>query len=315
MVSFSVVVPVYNVQDCLARCVESLVNQDYPKEQLQVILVDDGSTDESGALCDTLATGHSFVEVYHKPNGGLSDARNYGFERATGEYVIFLDSDDYLSLDSCAKFAESIEKAERPDVVSGTTLKHIDDHEKRIVRNSVNQPVMTGKQFLEKELSGSFFVAAWGSIYKRSFLMENELSFWKGILHEDEDFTIRALLAAKTVLSTDIAFYHYVIRANSITTKKDRTKNAISIFEICKKLTPIAEQLPESDLKKLLKTHLAKIMYKAICDAKLFLKDKRYIIDYKLLKQNSVYSAEKFRYRIARISPKLLYSITTLRRR
>lgn len=314
MVSFSIVIPVYNVQDCLARCMESVVNQDYPKEKLQVILVDDGSTDESGALCDALAAGHSFVDVYHKPNGGLSDARNYGFDCATGEYVIFLDSDDYLSLDSCGKFAAAIAQAENPDVVSGTTLRHIDKNKQLIVRNTVNQSVMTGKQFLEKELSAKFFVPAWGLIYKRSFLLENQLFFWKGILHEDEDFTIRTLLAAKTVLSTDIVFYHYVIRVNSITTQKDRTPNAISIFEICKRLTPIVEQLPEPMLQKLLKTHFAKIMYKTICDAKLFLREKRHIIDYPLLKKNSIYASEKIRYYIARISPKLLYRITTLRR-
>lgn len=315
MVSFSIVIPVYNVQDCLARCVESVVNQDYPKDKLQVILVDDGSTDESGALCDTLAAGHSFVEVYHKPNGGLSDARNYGFELATRDYVIYLDSDDYLSLDSCANFAAAIERAGNPDVVSGTTLKHIDENEQMIVRSTSNQSVMTGKQFLENELSSKFFVAAWGSIYKRSFLLENELSFWEGVLHEDEDFTIRTLLAAKTVLSTDVVFYHYVIRANSITTKKDRTKNAISIFEICRALTPIVEQLPEQKLKELLKTHFAKIMYKVICDASLFLPEKRHIIDYGLLKQNSIFFYEKARYYIVRISPKLLNQITALRRR
>lgn len=314
MVSFSIVIPVYNVEDCLARCVESVVNQDYPKDKLQVILVDDGSIDESGALCDTLATGHSFVEVYHKPNGGLSSARNYGFDRAIGDYVIYLDSDDYLSLDCCAKFASAIEMAGNPDVVSGTTLKHIDENEQMIVRSTSNQPIMTGKQFLENELSEKFFVAAWGSVYKRSFLLENELSFWEGVLHEDEDFTIRTLLAAKTVLSTDVVFYHYVIRANSITTKKDRTKNAISVFEICKKLTPIVEQLPERELKKMLKTHLAKIMYKAICEGKLYMREKRKIIDYPVLKQNSVYTAEKIRYCLVRISPKLLYSVTTLRR-
>ena len=315
MVSFSIVIPVYNVQDCLARCVESVVNQDYPKDKLQVILVDDGSTDESGALCDTLATGHSFVEVYHKPNGGLSSARNYGFDRAIGDYVIYLDSDDYLSLDSCAKFAEAIEKADQPDVVSGTTLKHIDENEQMIVRSTINQPMMTGKQFLEKELmQGKFSVIAVGSIYKRAFLLREGLSFWEGVLHEDEDFTIRTLLAAKSVISTDIVFYHYVIRANSITTKKDRTKNAISVFAICKKLTPMVEQLPERELKKLLKTHLAKIMYGAIYEGKLYVREKRKIIDYPVLKQNSVYAAEKIRYCIARISPKLLYSVTTLRR-
>ena len=315
MVSFTIIIPVYNVQDCLTRCVQSVVNQDYPKDKLQVILVDDGSTDESGILCDTLAADHSFIEVYHKSNGGLSDARNYGVARAKGDYIIFLDSDDYLSLDSCAKFAIAIEQEENPDVVSGTTLKHIDDKEELIVRKTVNEPVMSGKCFLEKELTGRFFVAAWGSVYRRSFLLDNELYFWKGILHEDEDFTIRAMLSAQTVLSTDIVFYHYVIRANSITTQKDRTPNAISIFAICRKLTPIVNQLPETTLKNLIKTHFAKIMYKAIREAKLFSREKRGIIDYPLLRENSIYAPERIRYYIARISPKLLYTITTFWRR
>ena len=317
MVNFSIIIPVYNVQEYLARCVESVVNQTYPQDHLQVILVNDGSKDNSGAMCDKFAAEYSFVEAYHKENGGLSDARNYGMERAKGEYVIFLDSDDYLSADACARFAEEIAaQPEQLDVVAAAMVKHIGDGESLVGRVPAEQPLMTGEAFLEKELRhGKFCVAACSYVFRRSLLEDNAISFWKGLLHEDEDFTPRALLAAKTVLSTNIGFYHYVIRENSITTKKDRTPNAICFFKISKKLTPIFDALPNLSLRALLKTHLAKIMYKAICDAELFSKEKRQIIDYKLLKENSIFTSEKVRYYITRISPKLLYRITTLRRR
>jgi len=295
--------------------VESVVNQDYPKDKLQVLLVDDGSTDNSGALCDTLAAGHSFIEVYHKTNGGLSDARNYGMERATGEYILFLDSDDYLSIDACAKFAELIaQQPENPDVVAAAMVKHIGEEEVLVGR--VSETLTTGEEFLITELrDGKLCVAACSYIFKNSLLKDKDISFWKGILHEDEDFTPRALLAAKSVLSTNIGFYHYVIRENSITTMKDRTPNAICFFTIIRKLTPVFDALPNVTLRKLLKTHLAKIMYKTICDARLFTKEKRRHIDYALLKENSIYFSEKLRYLLVRISPRLLYRITALRRR
>lgn len=317
MIRFSIVIPIYNVQDFLERCVESVVRQSYPKNHLQIILVDDGSTDESGSLCDSFAEKYDCVEAYHKENGGLSDARNYGLGKATGDYVLFLDSDDYISETACADFADAIlSQSEMPDVVPGGTVRHMGTEEKMISRTTAGMPLMTGEQFLVEELkSGCFFVAAWASIYKTSFLKENELFFWKGIIHEDEDFTPRALLKAPTVLSTDIAFYHYIIRENSITTKKDRTSNAICIFEISKKLTPVFDELKNQELKVLLKSHLAKIMFRVIHDAELYQKEKRKLIDYQTLKHNCMCFYEKGRYLIMRIHPKLLYLITNRRRK
>ena len=317
MIRISIVIPVYNVQECLAYCVESVINQTYPKDHLQIILVDDGSTDESGTLCDSFSEKYDYVEVYHKENGGLSDARNYGLVHANGDYVLFLDSDDYLGETACFDFSEAISAQEVfPDVVTGTTIKHIGSNELAIVRSTAGMPLMSGEQFLLHELKGGrLFVAAWASIYRTSFLKEQDLFFWKGIIHEDEDFTPRALLKARAVLSMDIEFYHYVIRDNSITTKKDRTQNAICIFEIGKKLTPCFDQLQNRELKALLKSHLAKIMLKAICDGELYKKQKRNLIDYQILKQNCVHFYEKARYLILRINPKLLYLITNRRRR
>ena len=97
----SVVVPVYNVEKYLEKCVNSIVNQTY--KNLEIILVDDGATDNSGKLCDELAKIDNRIKVYHKENGGLSDARNYGVERATGDYIGFVDSDDYIDAEMYEK--------------------------------------------------------------------------------------------------------------------------------------------------------------------------------------------------------------------
>ena len=90
----SVIVPVYNVEKYLEKCVYSLLQQTY--KNIEIILVNDGSTDESGKMCENLAQEDDRIKVFHKKNGGLSDARNYGVERATGEYIGFVDSDDYV---------------------------------------------------------------------------------------------------------------------------------------------------------------------------------------------------------------------------
>ena len=90
----SVIVPVYNVEQYLEKCVDSIKNQSYP--HLEILLIDDGATDSSGQLCDTLAETDSRIKVFHKANGGLSDARNYGLQHASGAFILFLDSDDYI---------------------------------------------------------------------------------------------------------------------------------------------------------------------------------------------------------------------------
>ena len=104
----SVVVPVYNVEQYLEKCVNSIINQTY--KNLEIILVDDGATDKSGKLCDELAKLDNRIMAYHKKNGGLSDARNYGVERATGDYIGFVDGDDYIDAEMYEKLYEAIKK-------------------------------------------------------------------------------------------------------------------------------------------------------------------------------------------------------------
>lgn len=92
----SFIVPVYNVEDYLEQCIESLLHQNIPESQYEIILVDDGSVDLSGKICEQYSMGYENIKCFHKENGGLSDARNYGLERAEGKYILFVDSDDYI---------------------------------------------------------------------------------------------------------------------------------------------------------------------------------------------------------------------------
>ena len=100
---FSIIVPVYKVEDYLQACVDSLLAQEEYEDQMEILLIDDGSPDRSGELCDRLAEAHEQIKAFHKPNGGLSSARNYGLDRAAGEYVLFVDSDDVIEPDTLKK--------------------------------------------------------------------------------------------------------------------------------------------------------------------------------------------------------------------
>lgn len=247
---FSVIVPVYNVKEYLHRCVDSLISQTYGN--IEIILVDDGSTDGSSIICDEFEEIDRRIKVIHKENGGLSDARNKGIEIAIGQYIVFVDSDDYIDSDALEKFLPYIEKSY--DIIIGDAyvdggkcnLTHIDTTD-----------TMSGEEYLLRALSaGVAPMAAWLNVYNRKFLLNNDLRFKFGILHEDEQFTPRCFLKAQTVVCSGIRFYHYIIRSSSITTKPDKRKNAIDLFSTCIELESIYSALKNYKLRKLLKDSL-----------------------------------------------------------
>lgn len=313
-IKFSIIIPVYNVEQYLLRCIESVERQNY--SNVEVLLIDDGSTDSSSALCDEFASKYDNIKVYHKENGGLSDARNYGISKATGDYLILLDSDDYISEVACQEFYNIIIQCEfYPDVVAANIVRHINDISITTKRTTDISDIKTGSEFLLNELqNNTYFVEAVSAIYNRKFIIDNNLFFEKGQLHEDEDFTPRVYLSAEKVINSDIPFYHYVIRENSITTKKNKIKNAICIFEICRNLNKIYDKVEDNLLKKLLKTHSAKICFKAIEDGQLYKKTNRHIIDIELLKRNCFYKKEKLRLYMLRLSPWILHWFTVVKK-
>lgn len=243
---FSVIIPVYNVREYLRKCVKSVCDQSYTN--IEIILVDDGSTDDCPGICDTLGRGDSRIVVIHKENGGLSDARNKGLEVATGDYIIFVDSDDYIEASACERFMAFAQSG--CDILIGDAIVEGSDCD---LKHIEKKEVLTGKQYLLESAQAKMTpMAAWLNVYKRDFLLRNNLRFKVGILHEDEDFTPRCFLAAKTVIYTGIPFYHYVFRENSISTKKDKRKNIADFYNTCVFLSSQYDLLDEPLRKMLL---------------------------------------------------------------
>ena len=211
---FSIIVPIYKVEEYLDRCVKSLLGQTY--RNIEIILVDDGSPDRCPEKCEQYSQQDNRVIVIHKKNGGLSDARNSGLRIATGDYIIFVDSDDYIELDTCEKLIPFTENM--PHIIVADAIVEGGNQD---LTHIINVEMMRGEQYLLKSYRANKApMAAWLNIYNREFLLHNDLWFKKGILHEDEQFTPRALLKSEKVVVSNKLFYHYIIRENSITTKK-----------------------------------------------------------------------------------------------
>lgn len=245
--TFSIIVPVYKVEAYLHKCICSLINQTY--NNIEIILVDDGSPDNCPKICDDYSKIDKRITVIHKENGGLSDARNAGLSAANGEYIIFVDSDDYIEPETCEKFSEFVGNGY--DIIIGECVTG--DGNSKFNHISANDHVYKGQEYLLTALKlNKAPMAVWLNIYRKNFLDYNNLKFKTGILHEDEHFTPQAFIMASTVIVTGIKFYNYIIRDASITTKKDKRKNAEDIILIITELSTIYKSAESSMLVKML---------------------------------------------------------------
>lgn len=230
----SIIVPVYNVEQYLEKCVNSIVNQTY--KNLEIILVDDGATDSSGKLCDELAKIDNRIKVYHKENGGLSDARNYGVERATGDYIGFVDSDDYIDAEMYEKLYEAIKK-ENVDVAE-CNLKIIYPEREELFTEQNYYNVCTKQEYLEEYLKiEKIFGSVWTKLISKK--IAKELLFPKGKLYEDTYYAYDLINVANSFVLIDSPSYNYLMRENSITNSKfnPRIFDLIEIVEKFHKMT------------------------------------------------------------------------------
>ena len=214
---YSVVLPVYNVEAYLAECLDSILAQD-TKSEYEVILVDDGSTDTSGEICDNYAQKYSNFHVIHQKNQKLSCARNAGLRIATGEFVIFFDSDDVWASNLLSAMDTVIDK--KPDMTL-FLYEGFGDGVERFVRYPPEFPSgESGEAYMQRCFSHGKIppIAAWTYMYRRSFLLENGLEFEAGLEHsEDLDFNMAAIPAAQKVESIDQVLYYYRQRNTSMT--------------------------------------------------------------------------------------------------
>lgn len=241
-VKLSVIVPIYNVENQIGRCIESILKQNY--NELEVLLIDDGSTDDSGKIAKYYSNKYKNVNYYLKQNGGLSDARNFGLSFARGKAVIFVDSDDSLIENSLPVIMNNLYFSSDLDILIANAVKVTGNRKKLMRKDIFTKSIVSGEDFFYYALSSNEYnPAVWMNVYRTDFLKENDLYFKKGILHEDEEWFPRVLLAAKHVRITNTAFYLYIIRDNSITTMKNKFENAKSKLYIAQYLHGYYSQL------------------------------------------------------------------------
>lgn len=223
----SVVVPVYNVEDYILDCIESLVNQ--ACDDFEVIFVDDCGKDNSVSIIKQNLHRLKEASIYTRAsNGGLSAARNSGIRASTGDYVLFVDSDDYLTNNAISLFYESINKRDFDVVVSSYTK--IPGN--KCCHNSVNGIVWGNKKIRNAYYSNRIIVPAWNKLIKKEFLLTNNLLFKEGIIHEDVLWSFMIMTTAESLYSIENTTYVYRVRENSIMTRGYGMKNISSLIAI-----------------------------------------------------------------------------------
>ena len=221
MPKVSVIVPIYNVEKYLEKCINSLLSQTL--EDIQIILVNDGSKDNSGTIAKKYAERNKDKVIYvEKENGGLSDARNYGLKYATGDFVAFLDSDDYIEKNA---YEEMYNKAieENADYVECDFIWEYPNKAK------------IDKQYKyqnKKEMLNFVRVVAWNKLIKRSLIIEHNLEFPKGLRYEDVEFTYKLIPYINKFAYVDKPFIHYIQREGSIANvQNERTAEIFTVLD------------------------------------------------------------------------------------
>lgn len=221
MPKVSVVVPIYNVEKYLEKSLDSLLNQTL--EDIQIILVNDGSTDNSGNIAKLYAEKNPDKMLYvEKKNGGLSDARNYGMKYAEGDYIAFLDSDDYIEKTA---YEEMYNKAieENADYVECNFIWEYPNKTKKDKQFAYNN---------KKEMLAFVRVVAWNKLIKRSIIVENNIEFPKGLRYEDVEFTYKLIPYINKFAYVDKEFVHYIQRENSIANvQNEKTSEIFAILD------------------------------------------------------------------------------------
>ena len=209
MDKISIIVPIYNVEPYIHKCVDSILNQTY--KNIEVILVDDGSPDNCGKICDEYAEKDDRVVVIHKENGGLSDARNAGLDKATGECIGFVDSDDYIAPNMYEKLYAALKENEA-EIAYCNVVRCLNEN---YYYNTLQQSkVMTGPEYLFGK-HAAFWTIAVNKLYKRSLFIN--VRYPKGKLHEDEFVIHEIMFSCNKVIYIQDNLYYYIHRDSSIT--------------------------------------------------------------------------------------------------
>lgn len=302
----SIIVPVYNIYNYVSYCIQSLICQDYPN--IEIILVDDGSKDQSSQLCDKFAKSSNKIKVIHKQNGGLSSARNAGITIATGDYILFIDGDDYLDNGTLTTLAY-IAKSTKAEVIQYgyeevPSYYGLENAKKKTRCKELKYEIITDRhKFYERLYSLGGLAASSCTKLIQSELVKS-LLFKENILHEDEEFTTRLLAKCNNIVYiTDYTPYKYVMREGSIIHSNFNPKRIFDISEIYEERMNVLRNLDYIDLLDITASKyfsLLMLHYEAAYKA-------NNIKVCKYIDKKAQYIASKYRLKLSTINKVLAY--------
>lgn len=209
----SIIVPIYNMQKYLRKCLDTLIKQTYDK--LEIILVDDGSTDSSGVICDEYLLKDNRIKVIHKENAGVSDARNVGIAIAKGEYIGFVDPDDYIELNMYEKLLYLIKNNNCDIAICGYVIEDENGNSVRNLDKEIKNIILNSEKAMKLLINnGNFGSYPWDKLYKRNLF--NNIKYPIGKIYEDADTTYKLIHKCKKIIYNSEPLYHYIKRKNSL---------------------------------------------------------------------------------------------------
>lgn len=226
MIKYSFIVPVYNVSKYLKRCLDSLLKQNF--KDYEIIIVNDGSTDNSLDIIRKYEEKHSNISVIDQKNMGLSMARNNGVKKASGKYLLFIDSDDYVSKDLLINVDKNIEDV---DVLRYQVIEEDENGNKKTYNEEAFNTV-SGVEAFKYICNYHFVEPAWCYVYNKKYYLDNKFSFKKGVYHEDFGIIPYVIYKASKVKSISYAGYHYIIRNGSIMNNNDYNKTVKKAYDM-----------------------------------------------------------------------------------
>ena len=231
---FSIIIPVFNVEEYIHNVVQSVLKQNYT--DYEIILIDDGSTDQSGTICDEYAKKHSQIYVIHQTNGGLSSARNTGLTIAQGEYIVFVDGDDMLAKGALRKFVEVIHEYNSPECIINRRQAFITSsraEEECAYYFDKRKLSSQSRLHLYKHLIRykDMWFGAWIFVLRREIIEKNRLLFVEGIVHEDDEWSVRVFLSCQSFgFNNSVLYSNRLEREGSIISER----NIQNVFDLLK---------------------------------------------------------------------------------
>lgn len=303
----SIIVPIYNGEMYLEKCILSIINQTY--KNLEIILINDGSKDKSLKLCNKLAEKDSRIVVINQENGGVSKARNTGIDNSTGKYITFADADDWLDEDAIEKMVKLI-KSNNCDVVRLNNYIDEENYKSKVLDININEKKYTSEEInnehLDLFLNGKINCYVWLLLIKASVLKKKNIRFIEGLcMMEDKCFYIDLLTNIETIYMSNEPIYHYFMNSQSVTHNVSKyEKNIYSILQVNKY---IENQLIFKDYfnKQMLNTNSFTIIVYFICEMLLINKSFEKVILRLLDDEKIKYLIENLSYKYTTISQKI----------